>query len=245
MTKQTQAVDRYERALAVVSEQLLAEFGNDLLGLLFAGSAAYGTPMKTSDLDLFVLIAQPWRQRRNLVVEGVEVDLFINPLSQIKKELNRSYNSTIEMFARGKIVYDPQGLLEELAAEARQIRSRPPKPPTDTYFVRYKPSDALRDVEDLMDVDPQAASLQLSVALREALEALFLREGRRPPKPKHLLQQVAEHGADIAADARTVLDGSFPLEERVELLRSITERILAPVGGILLEGETAPEPVTD
>jgi len=236
---------RYERALAVVSDKLLAEFGNDLLGLLFAGSAAYGTPMKTSDLDLFVLIAQPWRQRRNLVVEGVEVELFINPLSQIRKELNRSYNSTIEMFARGKIVYDPQGLLEELASEARQIASKPIRPPTDTYFVRYKPSDALKDTEDLMDVDPQAASLQLSVALREALEALFLREGRRPPKAKHLLQQVAEHMPDIAADARTVLDGSVPLEERVELLRSITERILAPVGGILLEGETAPEPVTD
>jgi predicted nucleotidyltransferase len=236
---------RYERALAAVSDQLLAEFGNDLLGLLFAGSAAYGTPMKTSDLDLFVLIAQPWRQRRNLVVEAVEVELFINPLGQIRKELNRSYNSTIEMFARGKIVYDPQGLLEELASEARQIASKPILPPTDTYFVRYKPSDALKDTEDLMDVDPQAASLQLSVALREALEALFLREGRRPPKAKHLLQQVAEHMPDIAADARTVLDGSVPLSERVELLRSITERILAPVGGILLEGETAPEPVTD
>ncbi len=236
---------RFERALAVVSDQLLAEFGNDLLGLLFAGSAAYGTPMKTSDLDLFVLIAQSWRQRRNIVVEGVEVELFINPLEQIRKELAKSYNSTIEMFAKGRVVYDPQGLLVELAAEARQIRSRPPKPPTDTYFVRYKPSDALKDVEDLMDVDPQAASLQLSVALREALEAMFLREGRRPPKPKHLLQQAAEHAPDVAADARTVLDASVPLEERVELLRSITERILAPIGGILLEGETAPEPVTD
>jgi hypothetical protein len=237
--------ERYELALAVVSEQLKQEFGNDLLGLLFAGSAAYGTPIKTSDLDLFVLIAHPWRQRRNVVVEGVEVELFINPLEQIRKELKRSYNSTIEMFARGRIVYDPQGLLTELQAEARQIASRPPVPPTDPYFVRYKPSDALRDAEDLMDVDPQAASLQLSVALREALEAMFLREGRRPPKAKHLLQQVAEHAPDIAADSRTVLDGSVPLEERIEILRTVTDRILAPVGGILLEGETAPEPVTD
>jgi predicted nucleotidyltransferase len=235
--------ERFERALEVVTERLKDEFGNDLLGLLFAGSAAYGTPMKTSDLDLFVLIKPSWRQRRNLVVEGVEVELFINPVQQIRKEMGGNYNATIEMFAKGRIVYDPQGLIAELVSEARQIREQPPQPPEDTYHIRYAPADALRDAEDLADVDPQAASLQLSVALRETLEAMFRREGKRPPKAKYLLQKVAEHAPDIANDARRILDGSQPIALRIELLRTLAERILAPVGGLLLEGETKPEPV--
>jgi predicted nucleotidyltransferase len=233
--------DRYERALAVVTERLKDEFGNQLLGLLFAGSAAYGTPMKTSDLDLFVLIRPAWRQRRNLIVEGVEVELFINPVEQIRREFSKLESSAIEMFAKGRIVYDPQGLIAELVAEARQIAERPPAPPEDTYHVRYRPSDALRDAEDLAEVDAQAASLQLSVALRATLEAMFRLEGRRPPKAKYLLQEVAEHSPDIAADARIILDGSHSLNERIALLRAITDRILAPVGGVLVEGETKPE----
>lgn len=237
--------DRYERALGVVTERLKEEFGNKLLGLLFAGSAAYGTPMKTSDLDLFVLIRPSWRQRRNLIVEGVEVELFINPVSQIKREFEKLDSSTIEMFARGRIVHDPQGLIAELVAEARQIAERPPAPPEDTYHVRYRPSDALRDAEDLAEVDAQAASLQISVALRETLEAMFRLEGRRPPKPKFLLQEVAEHSPDIAADARSVLDGDRSLEARIGLLRALTDRILAPVGGVLVEGETKPEQLAE
>lgn len=67
--------DRFEQALAIATAQLMSEFGEDLLGLLLAGSAAYGTPMRSSDLDLYVLIRPRWRQRRNEIVEGVEVEM--------------------------------------------------------------------------------------------------------------------------------------------------------------------------
>src|SRR5438094_5922643 len=100
------------------------------------------------------------------MVEGVEVEMFINPVPQVRKELQRTESSTIDMFARGKIEHDPQGLIAELVAEARQVAGRPPSPPTDTYHVRYRPSDALRDAEDLVQVDAQAANLQLAVALK-------------------------------------------------------------------------------
>jgi predicted nucleotidyltransferase len=237
--------ERHERALEVVSERLKQEFDHDLLGLLVAGSVAYGTPTERSDLDLFVLIRPAWRQRRKLVVEGIEVDLYINPVPQIRRKFGGEYNKTIDMFAKGRIVYDPQGLLAELVAEARQIKESPPMPPEETYDVRYHPTQALRDAEDLADVDPQAASLQLSVALRESLEAMFRREGKRAPKPKHLLQVVAERSPDIAGDARRVLDGAIPIGERIELLRHLTERILAPIGGLLVEGETKPQAVLE
>ena len=233
--------DRYERALEVVTEQLENEFGHDLLGVMVTGSVAYGTPMKGSDLDLFALIRPAWRQRRRFAVDGVDVDLYINPVERIRTKMGGDYNKTIDMFAKGRIVHDPQGLIAELIAEARQIKESPPRPPTDTYNLRYRPTEALRDAEDLADADAQAAELQLAVALRESLEAMFRREGKRPPKPKHLLQLVAEHAPDIAGDARRVLDSAVPIGERIELLRQLTQRILAPAGGLLLEGETKPE----
>jgi len=77
--------------------------------LLFAGSAAYGTPMPNSDVDLYVLIGPNWRQRRNRFIQGVEVEMFINPVAQIRREFDEGEWATVDMFSRGRVHYDPTG----------------------------------------------------------------------------------------------------------------------------------------
>src|SRR5438128_1448631 len=64
-----------QKALADLQD----EFGPELLGLLATGSRIHGQPGPTSDLDLHVVIAVPRRRRRNRVVEGIEVEMFLNP----------------------------------------------------------------------------------------------------------------------------------------------------------------------
>src|SRR5690242_2170094 len=66
---------RYGRLVALLRE----EFGDGLLGVLLTGSRVHGTPGPTSDLDAHVIIAAPRRQRRNFVLDGLEVELFLNP----------------------------------------------------------------------------------------------------------------------------------------------------------------------
>src|SRR5689334_10957583 len=103
----------YNQAIRKVTEQVHAEFGTDLLGILFAGSVAYGIPYKRSDLDFFILIRQPWRQRRTRFVDGVEVELFINPVQRIRKYfVEEESSSTLIMFAQGRVLHDPTGIVQ-------------------------------------------------------------------------------------------------------------------------------------
>ena len=166
-------MEHIESALRVTTDKLLSEFGDDLLGILLGGSAAYGTPMPTSDIDLHVVIRPSWRQRRNELVEGVEVEMLVNPVEQIRRELLARQPATVEMFARGRVVHDPAGVVGEQMQLARQMAAEPRDPPdqSDLYFIRYRPSDLLKDVEDLIDVDPHAAELLTGMAAHRIIEA--------------------------------------------------------------------------
>lgn len=240
-------MSRFERALEVASSQLKDEFGQGLIGLLFAGSAAYGTPMRNSDVDLYVLIRPTWRQRRNRIIEAVEVEMFINPVQQIRRELDEGPNATVDMFARGRIVYDPAGVVAELVDRAKQIAVQPPQAPDETelYFIRYRPSDLLRDVEDLVEHDATAARMVLGTALQTIVEAHWQIHGRRAPNRKWLLATFHSEAPSRAQDVELVMDPERDLADRVGLLRRMCEQILEPVGGTMLEGQTRPEQLPD
>jgi predicted nucleotidyltransferase len=237
---------RYERALARVVAQVQAEFGADLLGILFAGSVAYGNPMAGSDLDFYVIIRSPWRQRRLLQVDGIEVDLFINPVSQIRAEFGLTdHPSTIHMFAHGRILHDPENIMADLAGEARRIweRGRPGIPPEDLWRVRYMPADLLNDSHDLLDVDKEAATHLLHRTLEATIDAHYRIQPRWPVKPKYLLADLSAHAPALEILVRRVLDGHLPTIERWEALQDLVDRVLLPIGGRSPEWRSEIEPV--
>lgn len=235
---------RYERVLEQVIGELRDELGDELLGILLAGSVAYGTPMTTSDLDVFALIRPPWRQRRSRLVGDVEVEVFLNAVDRIRAELAEG-GSTVDCFARGRVILDPHGVVAELAREARRAAGRPrPEPSHDEVFnLRYRPTDSLKDTRDLLDAGDEAgATLLLYETLRWALDAHYALARRRPPKPKYLLADLDTHAPKLGAAVRTIL-GPGSTRERYERLAALVERILAPAGGLLVEGETEPETI--
>lgn len=236
-------MDHLESALRVTTDKLLGEFGDDLLGILLGGSVAHGTPMPNSDIDLYVLIRPSWRQRRNEVVEGVEVEMLVNPVEQIRRELLARQPATVDMFARGRAVHDPSGVVDEQMQLARRMDAEPRDRPdqSELYFIRYRPSDLLKDVEDLIDVDPHAAELLTGLAVHRIIEAHWHLRGRPAPKPKHALQALRADAPDVARMAELALDTDLPLRQRTEHLRRFCENVLAPVGGVLMEGSTARE----
>jgi hypothetical protein len=235
--------NRFEQALLNATAQLKAEFGKDLVGLLFAGSAAYGTPMPNSDVDLYVLIEPNWRQRRNRFIQGVEVEMFINPVAQIRREFDEGQWATVDMFSRGRVHYDPTGVVAQLAEDAKRIAAEPPETPGDSelYFIRYRPSDLVRDVEDLVEYDRAAAEMLLGVAIQTALEAHWQIRGLHPPKPKRLLEAFRSDAPELVPHVDHITDVSHKLEDRIARLRDLCERVLEPVGGMMREAQTPPE----
>ena len=54
------------------------------LGVLVGGSVVQGKGDRTSDLDLYVLHGEPWRQRLQLRFDGVPCEIFVNPPAAIE-----------------------------------------------------------------------------------------------------------------------------------------------------------------
>ncbi|HEX5691646.1 MAG TPA: hypothetical protein VFX76_16645, partial [Roseiflexaceae bacterium] len=142
-------MDELDNFIQRVVELLRAEFGDDLLGVLATGSRIHSTPGPTSDIDLHVVIASPRRQRRNFVLDGMEIELFINPPFQIREYMADGGGTDPHMFTFGRAVYDPQGVVAELQAEARAIWEAGPPPIQAAWQPRYGVADLLRDVEDI------------------------------------------------------------------------------------------------
>jgi predicted nucleotidyltransferase len=208
-------MEEQNQLLEQVVALLCAEFGDDLLGVLATGSRVHGTPGPTSDLDVHVLIAQPRRQRRNIVLHGVEVELFINPPFQIRRYFgDRGVDE--HMFTFGRAIYDPQGVVAELQAEARVRWQAGPPRVADAWMHRYAPADLLRDLEDVGAGDAATSNL-LIARIVDMLRRLADLEGWDA------------HAAQLARAALAC--GS--LDDRRAALDRLATHALASIGGLM------------
>jgi hypothetical protein len=200
--------------------------------------------MATSDIDLYVVIDEPWRQRRNLVVDGVDVELFINPSQRLSSEILEA-GSTMDMFARGRPLHDPRGAVATLIAEAKAVAELPrPIPLGDELErVRYMATDTLKDAYDLLQADDEGFDLALHNALDWTLDAYYKLAGRRRPKPKYVMRDVREREPALAEAIHRIIDTASPRHERWDLLDTLAREVLEHVGGPIVESATTRERV--
>jgi hypothetical protein len=236
----------YDQIIEQVVTDVQREFRSDLLGILLAGSLAYGVPRPQSDVDLFIVIRSSWRQRRAFLVNGVEVELFINPAHQVRAEIrDTDAPATIAMFAHGRILSDPEGVMAQLVQEAQQIwQCSRPAVSTGTYeyfHLRYAPVEQLKDTQDLLDVDEEAARYVLFTALQSALNTYYCAQGRWSVTPKNQLSDLEQHAPDLARLVRQILTDSLSLQERCLALSTFIDQVLEPMGGRLGEWNSPQE----
>jgi hypothetical protein len=223
---------------------LRGEFGDELLGALATGSRIHGTPGLTSDLDVHVVIAQPRRQRRNIVLDGAEIEMFINPAFRVPIYFQDRHPGTIHMFAFGRAIYDPHGVVAQLQEEARRLwqAGPPPYAEAELWMPRYVAADMLRDLADLRE-DEAAASLQIARLVDQLIETHCHLNRRWPGKPKRRLSELATWAPEAAQLARDAL-ASRALAERRAAIEHLAEQVLAPIGGVMpLEWRNEWEPL--
>jgi len=180
----------------------------------------------------------------------VEVELFLNPAQQVRAEFrDPDAPATIAMFAQGRILLDPEGVMQQLVEEAQCIwqRGRPGVVPETYahYFMRYACVDLLKDAQDLLDLDEAAAVWAMYTALQSALTAHYQIQRRWPVKPKYQLSDLEQHAPDLALLVRRVLNGQSCIHERFAALESLVDGVLAPAGGRLHEWRSVPENVAE
>ena len=224
---------------------LRAEFGDDLLGVLATGSRIHSTPGPTSDLDVHVVIAQPRRQRRNILLDGIEIEMFINPPFQIHRYMADGGNN-IHMFAFGRAIYDPQGFIAQLQDRARALwQAGPPALAELTRWMpRYFAADMLRDLTDLGE-DEAAAGLQIARIVDQLIETHCRLNRRWPSKPKRRLAELAGWAPEVAGLASAALTEKTLAARRAAVQR-MAELVLSPIGGLMpLEWRNEWEPIDD
>src|SRR5262245_27859470 len=224
-------MDDQDRLFEQLTAMLRAEFGDDLLGVLATGSRIHGTPGPTSDLDAHVIIGQPRRQRRNIVLDGLEVEMFINPPFQIRRYFS-SRGTDEHMFTFGRAIYDPRGVVAQLQAEARERWEAGPPPLEHAWMPRYFAADLLRDLEDVAAHDEATANLLIARIVEQLIASHYQLKQRWPEKPKRLLADLDRWDAHAARLARVAL-AYGPIDARRRAIDQLAVYVLAPIGGLM------------
>jgi hypothetical protein len=225
--------------ISLAVERLVSEFGSDLLGVLVGGSRLRSEADPHSDLDIVAVVDRPCRKRWNFLVDGVEVETFINPPFQMRRyfEEERLDGRGVMPYlcSSGQVVFDPQGLMATLQAEAKSIWNAGPPPLSERerWQFRYHTADALRDLADVETSDPERAAFLVGLMLPILINQHYRISGRWLSKPKRLLNDLANWDAAAAKLARQACNDRAMTRDRCAAVRGLAEHVLAPLGGIM------------
>jgi len=101
-------------------------FKDDIESVFLTGSHASGNADEFSDIDLYIILSDKvkWRERGNKLVDGFIVEYFANPLRQIKKYIDYSYDNVqlieINMILNGIVIFDKNSAADELIHYCKQ-----------------------------------------------------------------------------------------------------------------------------
>lgn len=223
-----QIAPRYEKALRGAVDLANALTEPDAIvacGSIATASRTGATPDAGSDLDVYVLHAEAWRQRVQRRIDGVPCELFINPFEQIRRYFAEEGFAgrpvTAQMFAEGLIVYDPLGRAAALAAEAQtQLAAGFHPGESELTRRRYRAACLLDDARDLLTRDATMSELLLGQALAAMLDYAFAARGQWLPPAKEraamLLKLDPAGGTLLAAGLRdNDLAGKLRMAERL------------------------------
>jgi hypothetical protein len=171
-------------------------------GIVVAGSIVRGEAGLTSDLDVFVVHAEPWRVRVQKRFAGVPAELFVNPPDRIrgyfKSEHAAGRPGTAHMFTTGIVLPGADEIVAELVTEARAWLARPIElTPAELTSKRYAAVDMLDNARDMINADPTVAQLLLADAVQQTIEYAFWKRALFQPRRKDLLR--ALHDVDPIA----------------------------------------------
>lgn len=166
-------------------------------GIVVAGSIVRGEAGLTSDLDVFVVHAEPWRVRVQKRFVGVPAELFINPPDRIrdyfKSEHAEGRPGTAHMLATGVVLPGADETVDEIVREARAWLARPIElTPAELTSKRYAAVDMLDNARDVITGEPAIAQLFLTDAVQQTVAYAFWKRAMFQPRPKDLLRALDE-----------------------------------------------------
>jgi len=207
----------------------------EVLGILEYGS---GAEPGGADVDLCVVVTRrpAGLESIHLWAGGRPVDLNVRTLQELREGGVAGLPGFDEVLREGKVLYERQpGLLAE--REPRPAEQSEPKDRQDHSFMRHGHAHVLHKLDHYQSRDPLLCKVLLCGATHWLLSAYAAARGLPYRGEKAALRAMRESDPDLTADLEELASGERPLAERIELLRRLTDQVLAPVGGPWREGE--------
>jgi predicted nucleotidyltransferase len=229
----------YATALRQAVDYIIDRY--DPTGIVASGSVLRGEGDATSDLDLYVIHEQLWRQRVQRYFNGVPAEIFVNPPSTIRgyfaDEGRAGRPITAHMLATGAVILNRDGVVDELRAEAKDALHQPPNLSTGTLTIqRYMTATLLEDALDIEAKDPVNALFLLEQAMPEMIRYAFLSANRHLPRPKTTLNALVELDPVLGELAQQFYTEADPMQ-RFAWAKEFAQRTLGVTGFFEWTGE--------
>ena len=230
-----------DSALRAAVRFILERF--EVLGIIAAGTHISGNPDPGSDLDIFVIHAQPWRQRVQKRFEGIAAEIFVNPPASVRRYFREEVRRpcTANMLASGFVVLDVDPVVQELRQEAQEWLQRPlALTEAELTFARYGAADTYENAVDLQERDSAGATRILHSAVGDMLDYAFLASGAKLPRTKAYLDELENLDPQLGKLARRYYM-AHDAHEQFVLAAQIAAHTIGETG--FFEWEAPPDPV--
>ena len=224
---------RYDRSLREAVAFILERF--EPLGIIASGSIVRGVPDERSDHDINVLVPGDKRIRIQRFFNAVPVEIFVNPLAALERYFANDARDnrpiTAHMIATGFVVLDRDPAVETLRGLAAEYLERPTEvDDAQLTWLRYASALRYEDAIDVLDSDPDTASLLLASAVVEMLRFVFFAVNGRPvPRWKEMLECAEEADPEAGALLRRFFREPR-LEGRVRIVGELFDRSVGSRG---------------
>lgn len=206
---------------------------------VLAGSVVRGEETLTSDLDIVVFDNQIEAAFRETFIEyGWPIEVFVHSLtsyrSYFRSDAERARPSLPRMVAEGIVLKDT-GILSTIKNEAAILLNDGPAPWSEQTLMmkRYMLTDALID---LIGTQNEGEALFIANTLAEAIHEFVLRtNGQWTGASKWVVRALKQYDEDFADRFVEAFSAFYKTGNREGVIK-LTDEVLAPFGGRLVEG---------
>jgi predicted nucleotidyltransferase len=228
------------QAVAVVEER------TEPTGIIAAGSILRGMGDPRSDIDLYVIHEQPWKQRLQRRLAGVRVEIFINNERSVRGYLEEERVEgrpiTAHMLATGHVVLCRTEQVRRIIEQGRDQVSHPPEVSGQALLMqRYTIVDSLENAMDVAQRDPVTAIMILHEVVTSLVRYRFTSTGHHIPRTKELLPRMAEIDPELASLVHRFC-GAPGLDGRLALATRIAHHTIGVTEFFEWESERIPVP---
>jgi predicted nucleotidyltransferase len=184
-------------------------------GIVVTGTIIRGNPGAHSDLDIFVVHEERYRQRIQKFFSGIPCEIFVNNLDHIYTYFETEYKDSrpvsAHMLATGMVVLgrDDEDIQKLIHAAKDFAAKSPILDHNRKTGHRYRIATLFEDATDLKDNDPVTCLYFLNRVVGEALDFLFINSNQPLPRAKERIRQIKASQPEMGR----LIIGYFEAEE--------------------------------